>query len=211
MQKLKTAITWRYAVKKFDATKQIPQENWALMEDALIATPSSYGLQPWKFLIIDDPAIRSKLRSASWNQSQVTDASQFVVFAHRIHLDENYINKYIKCIADTRGISVDSLEGFRKVMMGDVLHGPRSKIIPEWSARQVYIALGNFMTAASLLGIDTCPMEGLDSIKYDEILNLGNTEYRTVVACAAGYRHDEDKLAIAKKVRFLKDELISHY
>lgn len=205
---LQKTLEWRYAVKKFDAEKKIPADIWSTLENALVLTPSSYGLQPWKFYIIQDMNIRAKLRPASWNQSQVTDCSHYVVFTLKQKIDESYIDEYMATIAQKRNHPVENLAGFKKAISGDVVTGPRSKISEEWAARQCYIALGNFMTAAALLGVDTCPMEGFEPAKYDEILGLNGTGYRTVVACAAGYRSKEDPLANWAKVRFPHSKMI---
>lgn len=205
---LLSTLEWRYAVKLFDTTKKIPENIWSSLEKSLVLTPSSYGLQPWKFLVIRDPILLDKLKVASWNQKQVTDCSHYVVFLHKTSLDESYVTRFLETQCKIRNTTMDSLAGYKKVILGDVVTGERGKMVAEWSARQVYIALGNFMTSAALLGIDTCPMEGLDPKKYDEILGLGNTGYKTLVACAAGYRSENDKYALAKKVRFSRDEMI---
>jgi nitroreductase len=204
------ALQWRYAAKSFDSQKKIAPEIWESLEESLILTPSSYGLQPWKFLIIQDSALREKLRAASWNQRQVTECSHYVVFTAKNTMDEAYVDHYMNTIAKTRSVPVESLAGFKKGILADVGSGPRSKIVKEWMARQCYIALGNFMTAAALLRVDTCPMEGLDPAKYDEILGLEQTPYRTIVACAAGYRNPQDALGTAKKVRFPAAEMLAH-
>jgi len=201
-------LNWRYAVKKFDATKKISDTDWKTLEDSLVLTPSSYGLQPWKFLIVQSPEVRKKLTPASWNQTQVEDCSHFVVLASKTTLDEKYISNFINDAATQRGMDAAKLEGYKKMMMGDLLQGPRSKIIQEWATRQVYIALGNLMTCSALLEIDTCPMEGIDPVKYDEILGLKGTDYLTAVACAVGYRSSDDKYAQAKKIRFANEKVI---
>jgi nitroreductase len=205
---LLTQLRWRYAAKSFDSSRKVPDEAWDALEQALVLTPSSYGLQPWKFLVIRDPMVREQLRAASWNQRQVTEASHYVVFTKRVVVDEAYVDHYVSTMAALRGVEVGSLERLRQGIVGDVVNGPRSKLILEWAARQVYIALGNFMTSAAMIGVDTCPMEGLDPARYDEILGLKDGLYRTVVACAAGYRNPEDKLATAAKVRFLREDLV---
>lgn len=201
-EKLIESLEWRYATKKFDATKKIDDKTWASLEKALILTPSSYGLQPWKFIIVKDQAIKEMLKPLSWNQSQVTDCSHLVVFAIKEKLDESHIDHYIHQIAKVRDLDVESMEGYKKMMMGDLVTGPRSHHISEWAARQTYIALGNFMTAAAVLGVDTCALEGINPVKYDEILGLTGTGWRVVVACPAGYRDHDDKYATTKKVRF---------
>jgi len=207
---LLAAQNWRYATKQFDASKKIPTAVWAALEDSLILSPSSYGLQPWQFCVIESSDLRTSLRPHSWNQSQVTDASHLVVFAIPKKVDVPYMERYLDRIAEVRSVSVESLGFYRDMMMGDVITGPRSAWVHEWAARQVYIALGNFMTSAALVGIDTCPLEGIDPGQYDAILNLPAMGYNTVVACAAGYRSSGDKYATLPKVRFEKTDLVCH-
>jgi len=203
-------LKWRYATKKFDATRRIDPATWAALEEALVLSPSSYGLQPWKFLVITDPAIKAKLRPVSWNQAQVEDCSHHVVFLVKKDLGLPEIERFVDRIAEVRGVSRESLEMYRGFMVGDLAEGPRSKMINEWAARQVYIALGNFMTAAAMLGVDTCPMEGLDPAKYDEILGLEGSGWATLCACPTGYRSPDDKYATIPKVRFKAEDLIEH-
>ncbi len=203
-------LKWRYATKKFDATKRIDPATWSALEEALVLSPSSYGLQPWKFLVVTDPALKTKLRAVSWNQAQVEDCSHHVVFLVKKDLGLPEIEHFVDRIAEVRGVSRESLAGYRGYMVSDLAEGPRARTINEWAARQVYIALGNFMTAAALLGVDTCPMEGLVPAKYDEILGLEGSGWATLCACPAGYRAAEDKYADAPKVRFPREELIEH-
>lgn len=203
-------LRWRYAVKKFDSSKKIEPKLWQALMDSLVLTPSSYGLQPWKFLVIETPSLRKQLRAASWNQSQVEDASHYVIFATMRKINEAHIQKFMTRIAEVRNVAPETLAGFSKSITSDVIAGPRSLWAEEWMARQAYIALGNFMTSAALLGIDACPMEGLDPAKYDEILGLQNTEFKTIVCCAAGFRHADDKLAQAEKVRFKSTDIIEY-
>ena len=207
---LLAAQTWRYATKQFDASKSIPAPVWQALEDSLVLSPSSYGLQPWQFFVVTNPDLRAKLRPHSWNQSQITDASHLVVFAIPEKVDVPYMEKYLARIAEVRGIKLESLGFYRDMMMADVIAGPRQAWVREWAARQVYIALGNFMTSAALVGVDTCPLEGIDPREYDAILDLPAKGYNTIVACAAGYRSADDKYATLPKVRFEKNDLIRH-
>ena len=202
-------LNWRYATKEFDPARKISAGDWALLEEMLVLTPSSYGTQPWKFLVITDQATKDQLVPFSWGQKQVADCSHHVVFTIRKNLDINYIDIYINRIAEVRGTTPESLAGFRKLLVGNLIEGPRNKWVNEWAARQVYIALGNFMTCAALLGIDTCPMEGLEPDKYDEALGLEAAGLSTVVACPAGYRLATDKYAALPKVRFKKEDVIA--
>lgn len=207
---LLAALRWRYATKKFDPAKKIDASTWAVLEETLILTPTSYGMQPVKFLVLTDPALRAQLVPVSWGQTQPADCSHFVVMAARAQNTEADVTHYIARMAEVRGMAAEALDGFKNVLLGDVVHGPRGNVALEWATRQAYIALGNFMTAAALLGVDTCPMEGFEPAKYDEILGLPAQGFRAVVACAAGYRAAEDKYAALPKVRFPANELIEN-
>lgn len=209
-QNLLEQLKWRYATKIFDPTKKISDGDWKALEETLVLTPSSFGLQPWKFFVITDPAIKKKLVAASWNQKQAEDCSHHVVFAIKKNTGPAEVEKYIHSTVQIRGIAAETLDGFKKIMLG-FLSQPAEKFnVNEWATRQVYIALGNFMTAAALLGIDTCPMEGIVSSQYDEILGMGSKGYATVVACASGYRSVSDKYATMPKVRFHSNEIIEY-
>jgi nitroreductase len=205
---LMSALNWRYAVKKYDATKKISAQDWSTLEEVLRLSPSSFGLQPWKFLVVQSPDLRKKLTPATWGQPQVETCSHFVVLTTLKKIDEAYVQSYIDDIAFTRGIKASELDGFKKSMMGAVVNGPISQHLQTWSQKQVYIAMGNIMNAAALLHIDTTPMEGLEPAKYDDILGLTNTPYATVAAVACGYRSPDDQLQFAKKVRFPKAKVI---
>jgi nitroreductase len=207
-QQLLESLNWRYATKVFDAAKKIPDDVWQTLERALVLTPTSYGLQPYKFLVIGNPAKRAELVPHSWNQKQVVDASHFVVFTARTEMTGADVDKLIKRTADIRKIPADLLNTYRGMMMGDLVNGPRGKIAHEWATRQTYIALGNLMTCAAVLGVDACPMEGLNPPEYDRILNLNGSGYATVVACALGYRAASDKYASQPKVRFETKEVV---
>jgi nitroreductase len=203
-------LQWRYATKNFDPGRKIPADVWNALEQALILTPTSYGMQPYRFIVVTNPDVKAQLVPISWNQRQPSGCSHFVVFAARERNTEEDVDHYLARIAEVRGGTVEALAGFRKMLIGDVVTGERGRIAHEWATRQAYIALGNFMTAAAVLGVDTCPMEGIDPAKYDEVLGLSPLGYRTVVACAAGYRQEEDKYATMTKVRFPASELVIH-
>jgi nitroreductase len=197
----------RYATKLFDATKTIPDATWAALEASLVLTPSSFGLQPWKFIVIRDQALREQLLPESWGQRQVVDCSHFVVFARRETTTADDITAFIQLTADTRGIPAATLDGYKAMMTGFAARHPD---LGNWAGDQVYIALGQFMAACALLGIDACPMEGILPAKFDEILGLKGTGYATQVACAVGYRSADDKYATAAKVRFPAATVIEH-
>ena len=198
---LLASLEWRYATKAFD-TRKLPDATWAALEESLRLAPSSYGLQPWKFIVVNDPALRAKLRPVSWNQSQVTDASHLVVFARRTEVTETDVNEFFNQMVSERGADATKLEPYRQMMLGGVVKGKDAAAQKDWAARQVYIALGQLMGAAAAMAIDTCPLEGIDPDAYTEILGLKGTGYEVVVACAVGYRSSEDKYAGMKKIRF---------
>lgn len=204
-------LNWRYAVKKFDSQKKISDSVWVALEESLRLAPSSYGLQPWKFLHIKNKNIRQLLRASSWNQSQVEDASDYIVICFKEKLDVNHVEKYMQSIADQRQVSLDSLEGFKNTIIKDLVEGPRSLQIDSWAQRQCYISMGFLMLAAAQLGVDSCPLEGLVAQDYDSILNLMGTGFKTLGAVALGYRHTQDKFQSLKKVRFLKEDVFTTF
>jgi nitroreductase len=204
------SLNWRYATKKFDAGKKIAPDVWAALEESLVLTPSSYGLQPWKFIVVNDPAVRAKLPAASWGQTQPVEASHFVVFAYRKDFAAKDVERFLARTVEVRGVTRASLDGYAKVIFGSVERGAEKGTLNTWMAHQSYIALGQFMGSAALLGIDTCPMEGIDAGKYDEILGLPAMGYATLCAAAAGYRSPDDKYATLPKVRFKAEEVILH-
>ena len=153
-------LQWRYAVKKFDPSRKIPEAQWKTLEEALILSPSSYGLQPWMFVVVADPKTREALVTASWNQKQPVEASHFVAFAIRKNLGVADVDRLIGRIAEVRGVSPASLDSYRAMMLGALEQAAQGKFsVDDWCARQLYIALGTFMAAALVMGIDTCPME----------------------------------------------------
>lgn len=202
------SLRWRYAVKKFDATRKIDATTWSEIEASLVLTPSSFGLQPWKFFVIHSPEVKSKLSGISWNQTQPADCSHMVILAARRTVDESFIDHFINHLATERGVAPESLAGYRQVIVG--FANNTKGLHHHWSANQVYIALGQLLATAAALGVDACPMEGIEKDKYDQLLNLTGTEYTTAVGCALGYRHREDKYAEAPKVRFPASEVVVH-
>jgi len=202
------SLQWRYATKVFDPAKIIAPEIWTALEETLVLTPSSYGLQPWRFIVITDPTIKQKLLPHSWGQKQVIDCSHYVVFASLLKISEADIDAFIVHTAEARGATPESMAGYRGMMLKDVVHGPRGQTSHEWAARQAYIALGNFMTSAALLQVDTCPMEGFVPAEYDKILGLETRGLTAAVCCAAGHRSSSDKYAALPKVRFKHEHMI---
>lgn len=203
-------LRWRYATKKFDPARKIDSDTWATLEHALLLSPSSYGLQPWKFLVVDDPALRERLLPATWNQRQVIDASHYVVFAARKGIEARDVERWIGRLAEVRGVLRETLAGYEKAMTGFVVKPPAHVVLDDWTARQAYIALGFAMESAALLGVDTCAMEGLEPAKYDTLLGLEGRGYRTICALALGYRAADDRNATNPKARFALGDVVEH-
>jgi nitroreductase len=209
-QQLLDRLNWRYATKQFDPTRKLNAQDWATLEDALHLTPSSGGLQPWKFIVVTDPAVRAKLLPASYGQPQIKDASHLVVFAAKKNFGEADVDAFINRIAATRGVSVESLTPFRGMLVGGIVKSMDEKSRDAWARNQAYIALGNLLTSAALLGIDACPMEGFDRAQYDEILGLNAQGYASAVIATVGYRAATDNNANTPKVRFPKEQVFTH-
>lgn len=207
-QNILDSLNARYATKQFDPKNKISQADWEVLEKSLVLTPSSYGLQPLQYIVVENEEIRKKLREVSWNQSQITDASHIVVFTYKTKTDEAHIQKYINRVAEVRDMPAEALNGYKEMMVGDLVKGPRSAVVDVWASRQSYIAMGFLMETAALLGIDTCPMEGLDPKAYDQILKLEGTGFQTVAVVALGFRSPDDQYQNLKKVRFKKEDLI---
>lgn len=200
----------RYATKQFDPTRKIDSATWSALEQTLVLSPSSFGLQPWKFVVITNQATKDALVPHSWGQRQVADASHVVVFAVKHPLTAGDVHRHVERTSEVQSTPIEKLAGFEKVVVGFLEKPPYPLDQKEWSTRQVYIALGNFMTSAALLGVDTCPMEGLDPAGYDKVLHLEGSGYFTVAACPAGYRAEADKYAALPKVRFAKNDVLVH-
>jgi nitroreductase len=207
-QELVDALNWRYATKRFDPTKKIPTDDWNALEQSLVLSPSSIGLQPWRFFVVTDPGVKTQLVAASYRQLQAAECSHFVVFTVRRDIDAAHVDRHILRMVEVRGVTTESLAKFRTMTMSNLDRARAAGTLDTWQTHQIYIALGQFMASAALLGIDTCPMEGIEPEKYDDILGLRGSDYATVVACAAGYRLLEDKYATTKKVRFKADEVV---
>ena len=203
-------LKWRYATKKFDPTKKLSQEQLDMLLEAMRLAPSSYGLQPWKFIVVTNPEKREQLKAAGYGQNQITDASHLIVFAVDTRINNEDIDKYIHAIAQTRGIPEESLKDFEG-MMKSFVAGKSPEELTEWAARQAYIALGVLISAGATEGIDIAPMEGFDPTKFDEILELGKLDLATKVIAAVGFRAQDDAFAQMAKVRYPKEEVVITY
>lgn len=202
-----TALRWRYATKKFDTNKKISEETWTEIEDALVLTPSSYGLQPWKFVVITNQALKEQLVPATMNQTQPAECSHFVVICRLKEMTEGHIDSFLARTSSVRNSDIAKTAPFRNLLV-DFVAAKSPEELSVWMTKQCYIALGNLMTSASFLGVDNCPMEGFSSKQYDEILDLSAIGVTSVVCCALGYRNEDDKYGKMNKVRFDNSEII---
>jgi nitroreductase len=197
---------WRYATKKFDANKKISVQDLNLLKEAIRLSTSSFGLQLYKVIIVENPELKAKLLPAAYGQTQIVDASQIVVFASQTSATDADVDSYLKNISETRGIPVDSLSGFGNYMKGSVNPIPaEQKAI--WMAKQTYLALGNLLNAAAELKIDATPMEGFNAKQFNEILGLDALNLTAAVIATIGYRHEEDATQHYKKVRKSNEDL----
>jgi len=202
-------MAWRYATKRFDTEKKVSKEDLHEILNAARLAPSSVGLQPWKFVVVEDTALREKLEEASWNQKQITESSYVIVLCRR-EVNEELVDHHLKNTATTRNKAVEDLEGYKKMMMG-IVTGKSPEDLQVWADKQIYIALGMMMESAAMLRIDSCPMEGFDPKAYDEILGLKEKGLASVVLCPIGYRNAElDHHATDEKVRFPMEEVVVH-
>jgi nitroreductase len=197
---------WRYATKKFDATKKVSAEDLASLKEAIRLSASSFGLQLYKIIIVENPELRAQLLPASWGQNQVVDASHLIVIANQTTVSEADVDHYIATISETRNTPADSLSGFADYLKGSLANMPE-EVKPIWTAKQTYIALGNLLNAAAELKIDVTPMEGFIPAQYNEILGLNKLNLNAALVAAVGYRHEEDATQHYAKVRKSNEDL----
>lgn len=205
MSTILDSLNWRYATKKFDATKKISNQDLETIKEALRLTASSYGLQPYKILIIESPELRAQLQPAAWGQTQIVDASHLLVFANQTDFGDNEIETYGKNIVETRGIPAESIQGYVDFMKSKISTLPLDKR-DNWTAKQAYIALGNLLSVTAELKIDATPMEGFEAEKVNEILGLDKLGLNASLIATLGYRHEDDTTQHFKKVRKSNEE-----
>jgi len=206
MSEILNSLNWRYATKKYDASKKVSAEDLNTLKEATKLSVSSMGLQPYKILVIENAELREKLKGAAYGQSPITDASQLFVFAIEKNVGDQQIEKYMQNISDTRGIPVESLDGFSGMIKGFV-SGLDENGRDNWAKKQAYLALSTLINTASFLKIDATPMEGFSADQFDEILGLDKLGLTTAVIAVVGYRHEEDASQHYKKVRKSNEEL----
>ena len=191
---------WRYATKKFDATKKITAEDLDILKEAIRLSSSSYGLQPYKVILVENPDLRAKIQPSAWGQSQIVEASHLIVFANEINFGTTGIDDYIKNASETRAIPAESLQGYADFMKANITALSEDNR-NNWTAKQTYLALGNLLNAAAELKIDVTPMEGFVPAEVNEILGLEALGLNATLIATLGYRHEDDATQYYKKVR----------
>ena len=198
---------WRYATKKFDSDKTIDEKEMNILKESIRLSPSSYGLQLFKVLVIENKELKDKLKEVSFNQSQISDCSALFVFCNFTKVTSSDIDGFIQLKSSVQDIMISNLSKYGDFLKSTLLTMP-SKEVSIWTANQVYIALGNLMTSCAALKIDSCPIEGFQADKYNDILNLKNMN--AAVVASVGYRSSDDISQESKKVRKNSASLFEH-
>jgi nitroreductase len=199
-------LNWRYATKKFDPGKKISSEELEELKEVILLSASSYGLQWYKVLIIENQSIKEKLFPYAWNQQQVLDCSHLVIICNYTSITNDDIDTYITQVAGTQQVNRSTLAGYGD-MIKTKLHEKTAAETTSWLKSQTYIALANLIAGCAELRIDACPMEGFQAEKFNEILRLNEQGLNASVIAAIGYRHSDDPASTRKKFRKPKEEL----
>lgn len=194
------ALKWRYATKKFDREKILPSDKIKVLKDAFNLTATSYGLQPIKMVVIHDKELQEKLVQFSFNQQQVATASHVLVICIEKQVDKKFIKEYFNRVHSIRATPEDVLEPFQNFLIGD-FEKKHVDEIADWATNQAYLALGTLLTVCATESIDSCPMEGFEPSKYDELLGLESMNLESVLVLPVGYRAADDMFSEFKKVR----------
>jgi nitroreductase/dihydropteridine reductase len=193
-------LEWRYATKKYDKSRKISDEDFQTILKTLQLVPSSYGLQPLKYLVIENEDLRLKLKEHSWNQTQITDASHMIVFCTYSTIDEQYIDNHMQLSAEIRQVDISNTKGYSDFLKKTILVKDQESI-ETWNAKQAYIALGHVLQTAASLKIDSTPMEGYDARAYEEVLGLDKKGLKATLVCVFGYRSEDDANQYSPKIR----------
>jgi nitroreductase/dihydropteridine reductase len=207
MDTLIKQLHWRYAVKQYDNNQKVADDQLELLKNVISLAPSSFGLQPFRVVLVEDTKTREKLRQASFNQSQITDASCLIVFAIENVIDEEFVDLYFKRLCQIRNQPPEGdIIKHRDAVVNFINHKTTEEK-KAWATHQAYIALGFLLVAAAELGIDANPMEGFMASMYDDILGLRDIGLNAVVIAAIGHRHPDDFFQRLAKVRKPAEEL----
>lgn len=201
------ALEWRYATKKFNADKLLSEEKIEILKNTFNLTATSYGLQPLRMVVVQNKELQQELEKASYNQAQISTASHLLVLCIEKEIDRTFIEKYFKYVSDIRKTPSEILSPFMDSLVKDFENKPLEEI-RVWATHQAYLVLGALLTTCAVEGIDSCPMEGFEPEKYDELLNLGSHNLKSVLVLPVGYRAEDDKFAKFRKVRRPMEEMV---
>ncbi len=204
---LKDILNWRYSTKQFDETKPLTDEQVKKVLELTNLSAASYGMQPFKMVVIKNQKFKQKLVTSSYGQTNIADSSHLIVFAARTDINKDFVDNYIGHIAEQRNISVESQISFKKMLI-NYINNKDSESLFRWASEQIYIAMGTFLIACASEKIDACPIGGFIPKQYDEILDLEKYNLKSVVVAVMGYRHEEDKYQHKEKVRKPLNEMI---
>ena len=207
MNNILDALEWRYAVKKFDDKASLTEQQILEVKNAFNLSASSYGLQPYKMIVVQNPDLKEKLVPASYGQQQISQSAALLVFAVRTDFGMDYIDQYFEDMSVKRQIPLENLEGYKNFMKVSFANKSEDEIL-SWATNQVYLTMGHMLVSLAALKIDACPMEGLDPNAYDKILDLEAKQLKTIVAMPIGVRAKDDATASALKVRKDLSEII---
>lgn len=206
MSEIINALNWRYATKKFNPKKTIDQDKIEIIKESLRLVPSSYGLQPLKFLFVENKEVRQELIKASYGQSQVTEASHLIIICASKAMSTEDVDAYLRNISITRDVTIDSVQGYGDFMKNTFKQLSKEDIFT-WNCKQAYIALGQLLHTCASLRIDATPMEGFNPEEYSKVLKLDDGNFHPVLLCPIGYRSHDDSAQHQKKVRKSQKDL----
>lgn len=208
LQQTLTQLQWRAAIKEYDTSKKLSDEQRNLIIESARLAPTAYGVQPIKIYHVITPELREKLAEVGYNQPAITQASDYFVLAARTTVTEKDMMEFLHRTADQRGVTLESLDGFKTMLLG-LLSGKTDQELHDWSARQAYLVLGMMITVAAINNIDVTPMEGFIPDRFDEVLGISAEGFHTVCACAVGFRASTDTYSKQPKVRKTLAEFVS--
>ncbi|WP_116126840.1 NAD(P)H-dependent oxidoreductase [Lewinella sp. IMCC34183] len=197
-------LKWRYATKRFNPDRKVGADDLRYLKEAVNLSATSFGLQPYRVIVVSDPDVQEQLRAASYNQPQLTESSHVFVFCAMTDMPAAHIDTYVDRAAEVQQVPREQLNDFANYMKGSVAGRPEETIEP-WNKRQAYIGLGTLLAAAAELKIDACPMEGFEVGEYDRILGLTDRGLTATVIAPVGYRSEEDATQHRAKVRMPLD------
>jgi hypothetical protein len=201
------ALNWRYATKTFDNQAYLSQNQIDLLKQAFNLTPTSYGLQPLKLIVISDKSLQERLCEVSFNQPQVKTASHLMVICIEKPINKAFIKKHFELVKEIRRTPDSVLKPFRDFLIDD-FSKKNEEQLDKWAVNQAYLALGNMLTTCALQQIDACPMEGFLPDKYSEILNINHENLKPVLVLPVGIRDEKDEFSTFKKVRRPLEEVV---